>query len=120
MAPQTGRSRYKVLLSAWTLVLVGIIVGGILGFRQGSNGRFGIVNGRPSAADKAALNFNAKTAALASAAAAVHLRSNASHVTILNPVEIEKATIGRGTMTQIRRFATKLLSGEPVTVGAPA
>jgi len=120
MAPQIGRSRYKILPSAWILVLLGIIVGGILGFRQGSNGGFGIRNGR-SSTGKTAPNFNAETAAFASAAAAVHLRSNvSSHVTILTSVEIEKATIGRGTMTQIRRFATKLLSGKSVTVGAPS
>lgn len=122
MAPQIGRARQKSLLSAWLLLLAGTLVGGLVGFRQGSNGNFGIAKGRPSAehSSKGAQTHVAEIAAVASAAATAHLRSNASHLAILTPVEIEKATIGRGSMTLMRRFATKLLSGAPVTVGAPA
>ena len=114
--------RRRLALSGGLWLLLGLLIGGFIGFRQAPHGI--VVHGGNDGGPGCGLRQSSSKVApsvdsVASAAAATAQISgkNSSHVAILDPVQIEKATVGRGTMTQLRRFMAKLQSGAPVTVG---
>ena len=106
-----ARQRGLCLPVLW--LFMGLLFGALIGYRQK-----GYDHGLTSSGAAHTGNGNA-TLVADTVAATGQLKSSFSHVTILDPVQLEKGTVGRGSMAQLRRFVAKLLSGEPVTVGAP-